>query len=142
MGKEKVEITLLQHADDALFIGEASIDEALLMRNIMRSFEIISGLKVNFSKSNLMGVNVQDLLSQLADMLHCNKGKIPFKYLGLPVGANPRRCETWKPVIDSVKKKLRSWNPNLLSFGVRLVLVRSVLSSLPTYFFTDRKSVV
>lgn len=137
VGKEKVEITNLQYADDTNLVGEASEKEVISMKAVMRIFEIVSGLKVNFAKSRLIGVNVdEEWLSHMADLLNCGKGQIPFKYLGLPVGANPRRCDTWKPVIDSVKKKLKSWSPNLLSFGARLVLVRHVLSSLPTYFFS------
>lgn len=110
--------------------------EVISMKAIMRIFEMVLGLKVNFAKSSLIGVNVYEgWLSNMADLLNCRKGKPLFKYLGLSVGANSRRCNTWKSIIDSVKQKLKSWSPNLLSFGARLVLVRSVLSSLPTYLF-------
>lgn len=30
----------------------------------------------------------------------------------------------------------KAWQPKLLSFGARIILVKSVLSSLPTYFFS------
>lgn len=58
----------------------------------------------------------------------------PLKYLGLPLGANPSRRQTWKPIIDKVKKKLAGWKRRLLSFAGRMVLIKSVLSSLLIYY--------
>jgi hypothetical protein len=40
--------------------------------------------------------------------LNCRIGRIPFIYLGLPVGANPRKFSTWLPMIDVLKKRLDS----------------------------------
>ncbi|MCI70353.1 RNA-directed DNA polymerase (Reverse transcriptase), partial [Trifolium medium] len=51
-----------------------------------------SGLKVNFWKSCIMGINVsEEFLVMASDFLNCRVGRTPFKYLGLPVGANPRK---------------------------------------------------
>jgi hypothetical protein len=60
--------------------------------------------------------------------------------LGIPVGANPRRKETWKPVVYSMSKRLCSWNSRHLSYGGRITLINSVLSSLPLYFFSFFKA--
>lgn len=137
VGKDAVEISHLQYADDTLLVGEATTQNIKSMKFIMRIFECFSGLKVNFAKSNLIGINVDDAwLEQMALRLHCKIGKIPFIYLGLPVGANPRRAATWKPVIEAIRRKLTSWKPKLLSLGSRIVLLKSVLSSLPTYYLS------
>jgi hypothetical protein len=53
-----VSVSLLQFADDTLFIGEARVENLWAMKAILRWFELVSGLKVNFSKSRLIGVNV------------------------------------------------------------------------------------
>lgn len=125
VGSKKIEISHLQYADDTLLIGVASESEIRAMKAIMRCFELISGLKVNFSKSNLIGVNVDlEWLAEMAEFMYCNVGEIPFKYLGLPVSANPRRCDTWMPVVDAVRKRLNAWSPKLLSFGARITLVK------------------
>ncbi|CAN1815182.1 Putative ribonuclease H protein At1g65750 [Linum perenne] len=42
----------------------------------------------------------------------------------------------WDPVIASVRKRLEGWKARLLSFGGRVVLLKSVLSHLPTYFLS------
>lgn len=99
VGKEKIEITNLQYADDTLLVGVASNETILAMKSIMRMFELISGLKINFTKSSLIGVNTNvEWLESKAAHLGCKTGEIPFMYLGLPVGANPRLSN-----IDAVK---------------------------------------
>ena len=32
------------------------------------------------------------------------------KYLGIPLGAEPRKVATWRPIIDKIEKKLNGWN--------------------------------
>ncbi|PNX68360.1 cysteine-rich receptor-like protein kinase, partial [Trifolium pratense] len=52
----------------------------------------MSGLRVNFHKSMLVGVNIPDSwLGEAASALCCKVGKIPFLYLGLLIGGDPRR---------------------------------------------------
>jgi hypothetical protein len=47
------------------------------------------GLKVNFHKSMLVGVNIADSwLRAAANALHCKVGKMPFLYLGLHIGGD------------------------------------------------------
>lgn len=65
---------------------------------------------------------------------------IPFKFLGIPVGENPRRASTWKPVIDKFKSRLTRWKGRNLSIGGRVTLINSVLSVLPLYFFSFYKA--
>lgn len=57
------------------------------MRAVLLLFEEISGLKVNFNKSLLTGVNISGLwLAKAAMVMNCRMGSIPFVYLGLPIG--------------------------------------------------------
>ncbi|CAJ2671427.1 unnamed protein product [Trifolium pratense] len=61
-------------------------------------FEIISGLKVNFHKSGLIRINVEDSwLKDATSVLNCKVGSLPFSYLGIPIGADPRKIRTWEP---------------------------------------------
>jgi hypothetical protein len=85
-------ISHLQYADNTLCIGEASLNNLWTLKAILRGFELASGLKVNFWKSSLIGVNVDNSFLELAStFLNCRRGELPFNYLGLPVGASPRR---------------------------------------------------
>jgi len=44
--------------------------------------------------------------------------------------------KNWKPVIDKVEAKLSRWKAKTLSFGGRVTLCKSVLGSIPLYFFS------
>lgn len=62
-------------------------------------------------------------------------------FLGLPVGSDYRRLNFWDPVVNHIKFRLSSWKSKYLSFGGRLVLLKSILTSLPFYalsFFKAR----
>jgi hypothetical protein len=140
IGGDGLMISHLQYADDTLCIGEASIQNLWTIKSILRGFHLASGLKVNFGKSCLMGVNVRPDFVELACMfLNCRFGEVPFKYLGLPVGANPRRLLTWEPLLDYLKKRLRSWGEKHKSLGGRIVLINSVLNTIPIFFLSFLK---
>ncbi|PNY11183.1 cysteine-rich receptor-like protein kinase [Trifolium pratense] len=104
LGRTPVVISHLQYADDTLCIEEASVNNLWSLKAILRVFEMASGLKVNFWKSGLMGVNVSSTFMEMTcTFLNCRFGSIPFKYLGLPIGANPRRISTWDPLLEHLR---------------------------------------
>jgi len=52
----------------------------------------MSRLKVNFHKSELVGINVpQSCLLEATNVLNCKIGSLPILYLGLPIGGDSRR---------------------------------------------------
>jgi hypothetical protein len=53
-------VSHLQFADDTLLVGEKSWANVCALRAVLVLFELISGLKVNFHKSMLVGVNISD----------------------------------------------------------------------------------
>jgi hypothetical protein len=136
----EVSISHLQYADDTLFIGEACVENLWCVKAILRWFELMSGIKVNFAKSRLMGVNIEDsFMSIAAKFLNCKLGKLPFTYLGLPVCANPRREATWEPMIEVLNKRLNSWKNRFVSLGGRVILINSVLAAIPIFFLSFMK---
>ncbi|KAJ0427646.1 putative RNA-directed DNA polymerase [Helianthus annuus] len=129
------------YADDVVFLGEWSTTNALNLRRILRCFNLASGLRVNLSKCSLYGVGVGDHeVSDMAYVLRCRAGSFPFRYLGLLVGANMNLVKNWDPVIKLFKNRLSIWKAKTLSFGGRITLIKSVLSALPTYFFSLYKA--
>ncbi|XP_022008346.1 uncharacterized protein LOC110907712 [Helianthus annuus] len=108
----------LIYADDVVFLGVWSGENALNLRRILRCFYLVSGLKVNLSKCSVYGVGVDDVEAQLmVNILGCKKGSFPFKHLGLMVGANMNLIRNWKPVIDVFKNRLSLWKAKHLSYG-------------------------
>ncbi|XP_071733703.1 uncharacterized protein [Rutidosis leptorrhynchoides] len=100
-------------------------------------FELASGLRVNFHKRSIFGVGVSDDETvAIAERFRCQKGSLPFLYLGLPIGSNMKKASEWKPVIEKFRKRLANLKTRSLSFGRRLTLVKSVLNSLALYYFS------
>ncbi|KAJ0524126.1 putative RNA-directed DNA polymerase [Helianthus annuus] len=90
------------YADDVVFLGEWSVENARNLNRIMRCFYLASGLQVNLAKSSVFGVGIDDTQVQdMATILRCRVGSFPFKYLGLQVGANMNLVKHWKPIIDT-----------------------------------------
>jgi hypothetical protein len=140
VGRDPVLISHLQYADDTLCIGEASVENLWTLKAIFRGFEMASGLKVNFWKSGLSGVNVSNVFLEMAcSFLNCKRGSIPFKYLGLHIGANPRREVTWEPLLDHLRKRLFSWRNKHISLGGRIVMINAVLNSIPIFYLSYYK---
>lgn len=88
-----IQFEMLQFADDTIIIGEGSWANIWCIKYILRGFELISGLRVNFHKSKVYGIHASQYFLQAAStFLSCIVGLLPFKFLGMPIGANPRRC--------------------------------------------------
>ncbi|GKU97686.1 hypothetical protein SLEP1_g10796 [Rubroshorea leprosula] len=120
---------------------KASEQNVQTIKCVLRCFELISSLKVNYFKSALYGISVEtQKVNEWAEKLNCVGGVMPFKYLGIPMSANPRRISTWMPVVDCLRRKLSSWKCESLSFGGRIILLNVVLSSIPVYFFSTLRA--
>ena len=79
------------------------------------------------------------------DLFGCNAGEYPFRYLGIPMHHRQLLNSEWNKVEERFEKKLSYWKAKYLPYGGRLVLLNSVLSSLPMYmmsFFEIPKGVL
>jgi len=78
-----VVVSHLQFTDDTLLLGHKSWASVRALRVTLIIFELLSGLKVNFNKRLLVGINISDSwLSEATSVLSCKAGTIPFLYLG------------------------------------------------------------
>ena len=57
-------------------------------------------------------------------------------YLGMPLEASNKSPSIWNPILEKMERKLAGWKKLYLSKGGRLTLLKSTLSSLPTYFLS------
>ena len=64
---------------------------------------------------------------------------LTVRYLGIPLGANPRGEETWELVIDKIQKKLNGWKGKLLSRVGQHTLIKSVLNNFLMYYLASLK---
>ena len=96
VGSKKVDISILQYADDTIFFGEATMENVRALKATLRAFELISGLKINYAKSCFGDFGVSNQWrSDVAKYLNCTLLSIPFTYLGIPIRANLRRTQPY-----------------------------------------------
>jgi hypothetical protein len=71
------------------------------LKRILRWFKLISGLKVNFHKSSLIGYNLdEDYRTDMVNTIYYKWNTLPIQYLGIPLGANLKRLSTWKLIVN------------------------------------------
>ncbi|GKV38927.1 hypothetical protein SLEP1_g46780 [Rubroshorea leprosula] len=137
IGKKGLSVSLLQFADDTIIMGRADTENIRMVKDILKWFELMSGLRINFSKSSVFGYNVSEKwLKGSAGMLHCRVGKAHFLYLGLPANEKFGNKKLWELVVNKFRAKLAVWKAATLSFEGRLILLNSVLSTLPIFYMS------
>ncbi|GJS99233.1 RNA-directed DNA polymerase, eukaryota, reverse transcriptase zinc-binding domain protein [Tanacetum coccineum] len=96
--------------------------------------DILEGLKINMCKSKIMGIEVDNgKVSRAATKFGCLVLKAPFLYLGSYVGGDMNKIQSWKDIIDRIRRRLSRWKMKMLSIGGRLMLIKSVLGSMPIF---------
>nr|GEY18831.1 RNA-directed DNA polymerase, eukaryota [Tanacetum cinerariifolium] len=118
----------LFYADDVMFVEKWSESNISILVHVLECFYKASGLKINMSKSKILGIHVEDVKIKQADSkLSCLVLNTPFLYLGTKVGGSMSRVHVWDEVVEKVMSRLSRWKMKTLSIGGRLTLIKSVL---------------
>jgi hypothetical protein len=75
-------------------------------------------------------------MDQYSQIFGCEMGHFPFLYLGIPMNHKKLSNKDWKAVEERFQKILSSWKGKMLTYGARLVLINSVLSSLAMFMMS------
>ena len=130
-------VSILQYADDTIIFMEHDLDKVLNTKLMLCIFEQLSGLKINFHKGELYcSGRAKEGETDYMHLFGCEPGAFPFTYLGIPIHFRKLKNSDWKVVEDRFEKKLSSWIGKLLSYGDRLILINSVLTSLPMFMLS------
>ena len=79
-------IAILQYADDTILCLQDDGDSAQNMKFLLYIFEQMSGLKINFDKSEVIMISQDENKTlRYAELFNCSTGQWPLKYLGVPV---------------------------------------------------------
>jgi len=58
IGRNAIKVNLLQYVDGTIFFGDASYSNVTTIKSMLRSYEIIFGLKVNFYKNSHWSMHI------------------------------------------------------------------------------------
>jgi hypothetical protein len=77
-------VVVLQYADDMVMCFSHDPDKAINLKLLMYMFELMSRLKNNFLKSEIVTIGGDnEIASFYADMFGCQVGSLPMKHLGV-----------------------------------------------------------
>lgn len=86
-------------------VGVKSWANVRSLKKVLILFEAISGLKINFNKSLLVGVNVNDSwFTETIMVLNCKIGNLPFLYLGLAIWEDSRKMSFWYSLLQRINQ--------------------------------------
>ncbi|GKC98530.1 RNA-directed DNA polymerase, eukaryota, reverse transcriptase zinc-binding domain protein [Tanacetum coccineum] len=107
-GCKKLEITHLCFADDLLVFCHADCEAVRIIKKSLDEFSGFSGLLPNMQKI----------------------GKLPVRYLGVPLITKQININDCKPLVNKVKAEINDWKNKSLYYAGRVQLITSVLSDL------------
>jgi hypothetical protein len=119
-------VALLQYADDTVLCLENNFEKARNVKLLLYMFEKMSGLKINFDKSEVILIGGDNALaSQFADLFNCQVGLFPMQYLGVPIVPGRLHVIDWARLEDKYAKKIDVWQWSSLSMAGRTTLINA-----------------
>ncbi|CAN1193130.1 LINE-1 retrotransposable element ORF2 protein [Linum perenne] len=133
---KKLQIHHLCFADDLLLFSNGSLSGLKAIMDILESFYLLTGLKVNPSKSEIFySASVPaSLRNDMMSLTGFNIGVLPVKYLGIPLISGKLKSEDCKILVDKITARVSSWKAKSSSYAGKLQLVNSVINAMCSYW--------
>ncbi|GKC28564.1 RNA-directed DNA polymerase, eukaryota, reverse transcriptase zinc-binding domain protein [Tanacetum coccineum] len=134
-GCKNLRITHLCFADDLLVFCHGDIESVRIMKKSLDEFSSVSGLLPNMQKSTIFFGGMSSIEQQsILDIIPFSLGKLPVRYLGVPLLTKKISLNDCKPLINKVKTKVNDWKNKALSYAGRVQLIAAVLNSMQNYW--------
>ncbi|KAL8143720.1 hypothetical protein V2J09_016752 [Rumex salicifolius] len=115
-------------ADNILLFAEASVSQLKVVQHCLDQFCGAFGQRINIAKSRIFVLKNEQLSRASGFPTTRNLGK----YLGILIMYEKPKKEVFLPIISKMQLKTR-WKARTLSMAGQVTLVRSILSTIPTY---------
>lgn len=100
-------IVVLQYADDTIICLRHDLEGARNMKLLLYLYELMAGLKINFSKSEVITINDEEGWDRrYAELFNCQVGDFSIKYLGVPVSPSRLYICDWASLANKNDRKL------------------------------------
>ncbi|KAK3224608.1 hypothetical protein Dsin_004470 [Dipteronia sinensis] len=96
-----------------------------------------SGLRLSLQKSCVVRIRkVRGSEVDWETIVRCAQGSLPLNYLGLALSGRPSAKSFWNKLVSRVERRLASWKKSFLNKGGKLVLIKTVMASIPIYYMS------
>jgi hypothetical protein len=126
-----------EFVDDNLLFNSPTVREANKINSILSDFTESSGMSLNYDKSKIYFLNTPSPVQiHISRLLGIPVSSLPSNYLGVPLTGAASISISWDSLLLSISNRLSNWTFIPLNIASRLVLLKLVLQTLPTYLFT------
>ncbi|KAL0411080.1 UNVERIFIED_CONTAM: hypothetical protein Slati_3697700 [Sesamum latifolium] len=116
-----VKLSHLSYADDVIIFTNCKEVGLIRLMQFLRSYEDISGQKINYAKSAFISGKKASLIPQgIKSIIGFVMKALPITYLGAPLYKGHKRKSQFENLIDKVRIKISGWEHCHLSYGGRL----------------------
>ncbi|GJR04765.1 putative reverse transcriptase domain, reverse transcriptase zinc-binding domain protein [Tanacetum coccineum] len=127
----KFYIINLCFADDLFLFAHGDENLARVIMDSLEEFKNASGLTPSLPKSTAYFCNVLNHVKLgILNVLPFEEGKLPVKYLGVPLVPSRLVYRDCSELMDRVKRRINDWKNKSLSFAVRVQLIHSVIGEM------------
>ncbi|WZZ59978.1 hypothetical protein YC2023_060085 [Brassica napus] len=132
---KNIEITHLCFADDLMVFAEGNKRSVEGVLKVFEEFDKMSGLKISLEKSTLFlaGFTSQKR-EELMNHFPFGAGKLPVRYLGLPLLTKGMTVTDFIPLVEKIRKRIGIWSGRFLSYAGILQLIKLVITSLANFW--------
>ncbi|CAN6573468.1 unnamed protein product [Malus baccata var. baccata] len=128
-------LTHLFFADDSVLFGNATVEEAKGVADILNTYARGSGQEINLSKSSIFfgtstSKRIKKRIGNTLGIMH----KDGFgKYLGLQADFGLSKKAVFAEIRDKMEARLAGWSEQFLSQAGKEVLIKAVAMALPNF---------
>lgn len=128
-------ITHLSFTYDVLIFFDGLAESLRGILQILEEFRLISGLKINKQKSELLlDGGCATRCRSLAMEVGIEQGSLPLRYLGVPLSPKKMTRSDFQPLLDKISARFSSWTVKHLSFACRFQLIQAVIYSTISFW--------
>ncbi|XP_070034409.1 uncharacterized protein [Nicotiana tomentosiformis] len=113
---KELKLTHLCFADDMIIFSKGEYASVMLKLRGLKLFSNASSMTVNVNKSNIFCANMNGRdIKDICKMTRYKKGKLLFKYLGVPISPKKLSAVDCEMLIDKIQVRIKGWGSRNLS---------------------------
>ena len=93
----------LLFADDTILFCDVDVEQILHVRMLLLCFQVVTDLKVNVQKSEMVSIEEVNNVHALTEILGSRFGTLPMSYLGMLLGASNKSLPIYNFILEKIE---------------------------------------